>query len=528
MFIQRILKKTDTKTYSSVVLMESYREGGKVRHRVISNLSKWPESLINGFEKTLKGETVNTIADLQLSSGKSLGAITAVSQIAGRFGIIQAMGDSKQGKLALFQIAGRIISQGSRNYLANEWTKGQAVESVFKLTNFTEDDLYANLDWLSENQTAIEKKIFDFRNNKTAIKEIFLYDVTSSYLEGDKNELAQYGYNRDKKTGKKQIVIGLMTDSQGYPVTVEVFSGNTGDTKTVSNQLLKLKADFGVERVIFVGDKGMIKNAQINELTSEDYKWNYLTTITREQIQTLIKQDVIQLELFGNELVEIDDRENGTRYILRRNPVRDVEIKQIRQSKINSIISLAAEQNTYLAEHKNAKLEVALRKITTKIEKFKLKKIISCTLNDNKLNLEIDTQAQEEIEKLDGCYVVKTDVPKDIVDMKILHDRYKDLSKVEFAFRTMKTTLEKIRPIFVRKEERTRGHVFVAMVAYMIVKHITDECATLNYTREFIIESLDKINYLQYTLKDKTVNVVPQNLLPHQKDMIDKLKIELK
>src|ERR1035437_144808 len=112
----------------------------------------------------------------------------------------------------------------------------------------------------------------------------------------------------------------------------------------------------------------MIKKAQINELTNEDYKWNYLTTITREQIQTLIKQDVIQLELFGNELVEIEDRENGTRYILRINPIRDVEIKQSRQSKINSIISLAAEQNTYLAEHKNAKLEVALRKTTTKIE----------------------------------------------------------------------------------------------------------------------------------------------------------------
>jgi transposase len=124
------------------------------------------------------------------------------------------------------------------------------------------------LDWLAENQTALEKKIFDFRNNKTTIKEIFLYDVTSSYLEGDKNELAQYGYNRDKKKGKKQIVIGLMTDSDGYPITVEVFSGNTGDTTTVSNQLKKLKTDFGVERVIFVGDKGMIKNAQINELTS--------------------------------------------------------------------------------------------------------------------------------------------------------------------------------------------------------------------------------------------------------------------
>ena len=528
MFIQRILKKTAEKTYKSVVLMESYREDGKVKHRTISNLSKWPDSLVDGFEKTLKGGSVNSIVDLQLSTGVSFGAISAVSQIACRLGILSALGSSKQGKLALFQIAGRIISQGSRNYLANEWTKGQAIESVFKLTNFTEEDLYANLDWLAENQTAIEKKIFDFRNNKTAIKEIFLYDVTSSYLEGDKNELAQYGYNRDKKKGKKQIVIGLMTDSEGYPITVEVFSGNAGDTTTVSNQLNKLKTDFGVERVIFVGDKGMIKNAQINELTSDEYKWNYLTTITREQIQTLLKQDVIQLELFGNELVEVLDRENDTRYILRRNPIRKIEIKQIRESKINSITTLAQEQNTYLAEHKNAKSEVALRKVTEKIEKFKLKKIISCTIIDNKLSLEVDIKAQEEIEKLDGCYVVKTDVSKDIVDMKTIHDRYKDLAKVEFAFRTMKTTLEKIRPIFVRKEERTRGHVFVAMLAYMIVKYITDECATLNYTREFMIDSLDKISYLQYTLEQKTVNVVPQNLLPHQKEIIDMLNIEIK
>jgi len=528
MFIQRILKKTADKTYKSVLLMENYREDGKVKHRIISNLSKWPEALVDGFEKTLKGGSVSSISDLQLSTGKSFGAISTVSQIAGRLGILSALGNSKQGKLALFQIAGRIISQGSRNYLANEWTKGQAIESVFKLSNFTEDDLYANLDWLSENQASIEKKIFDYRNNKTAIKEIFLYDVTSSYLEGDKNELAQYGYNRDKKKGKKQIVIGLMTDSDGYPITVEVFSGNTGDTATVSNQLKKLKTDFGVERVIFVGDKGMIKNAQITELTSDDYKWNYLTTITREQIQTLLHQDVIQLELFGNELVEVFDRENSTRYILRRNPIRKIEIKQIRESKINTINRLFEEQNIYLAEHKNAKIEVALRKVTEKIEKLKLKKIISCAIIDNKLSLEIDTQVLEDTEKLDGCYVVKTDVPKDIVDMKTIHDRYKDLSKVEFAFRTMKTTLEKIRPIFVRKEERTRGHVFVAMLAYMIVKYITDECVALNYTREFIIESLDKISYLQYTLEQKTVNIAPHNLLEHQKEIIDMLKIELK
>jgi len=287
MFVQRIHKKTKTKTYTSVVLMENYREGKKVKHRIISNLSKWPETLVSGLEKLLKGEKVKTVADLELSVGKSFGAIQVVSEIAKRLGIKQALGNSRQSAPAMFQIAGRIISQGSRNYLANEWGKSQAVEKVFKLKNFTEDSLYDNLDWLSANQQKIERKIYEYRNNGEPIKELFLYDVTSSYLEGDKNELAAYGYNRDKKKGKKQIVIGLLTDSDGYPISVEVFDGNTGDTKTVSSQLKKLKDNFGVERVVFVGDKGMVKSSQIDEITSDEYKWNYLTTITKQQIKTL-------------------------------------------------------------------------------------------------------------------------------------------------------------------------------------------------------------------------------------------------
>lgn len=135
---------------------------------------------------------------------------------------------------------------------------------------------------------------------------------------------------------------------------------------------------------------------------------------------------------------------------------------------------------------------------------------------------------QAEQEKLDGCYAVKTNVPKEILDTKTAHDRYKDLAKVEFAFRTMKTTLEKLRPIYVRKEKRTRGHVFVAMLAYMIVKYITDKLSQLNYTRIFAIESLDKINYLEYTYQNNLLNIVPENLLKHQKEIIETLKIKLK
>lgn len=527
MFIQRIHKKTKTKTYTSVVLMENYREGGKVKHRIVSNLSRWPDNLISDFQKLLSGEKINSLSDLQFTQGKSMGAIAAIVEIAGRLGIKQALGNSKQASLALFQIAGRIITQGSRNYLANEWAKGQEIEKTLNLIDFNEDSLYDNLDWLTVNQDEIERKIFNFRSKDKAIKEVFLYDVTSSYFEGDKNELAEYGYNRDKKKGKKQIVIGLLTDKDGYPLSVEVFKGNTGDTQTVSNQLQKLKNNFGVDRVVFVGDKGMIKSAQIAEITSQEYLWNYLTTITKQQIQTLLEEDIIQLELFDNDVIEVNG-EGDVRYILRRNPIRAIEIRANRMSKIGAVKTLVATQNSYLQAHKKATTPIALKKIQDKISKLKLTKIITATSNGRIIRMVVNTIAKKEEEKLDGCYVVKTNVPKESAGTQLIHDRYKDLAKVEFAFRTIKTTIEEIRPIYVRKEARTRGHVMVAMLAYMIVKYITEELSTLNYTRKFVIESLDKINYLEYEFEGQIIHVLPQNLLPHQNEIVEMLKLKLK
>jgi len=527
MFIRRIHKKTKKKTYTTVYLTESYRENGKVKHRHISNLSKWSEEMINSLEKILKGEKIKTVKDLQLSQGKSFGAIKVILEVAKRLGIKQALGNSEQGKLALFQIAGRIITQGSRNYLANEWANLQSVEDVFNLSKFNHNDLYKNLNWLSKNQDNIEKKVFSHRNNDNPIKAIFLYDVTSSYLEGSKNELAEYGYNRDKKKGKKQIVIGLLTDDKGYPVSIEVFKGNTGDTKTVSNQLKKLKENFGVERVIFVGDKGMVKSSQIAEIESDNYKWNYLTTITKQQIRTLISEDIIQLDLFAEEMIEVKTPDN-IRYILRRNPMRAEDLKNNRQSKIDKVKSFISEQNIYLKEHKRADSQVALKKINTLISKLKLKNIIKIDVNERIIIMTSDKKAQKKAEELDGCYVVKTNVPEEDLDTQTAHDRYKGLADVEFAFRTMKTTLEEIRPIYVRKEENTRGHVFVAMLAYMIIKYITDNLSELNYSRKYIFESLDKINYLQYVHQEKIINVVPENLLPCQQKILKALKIKLK
>jgi len=527
MFIQRTQRKAKDKVYQSIVLLQNYREGSRVRHRTIATLTKWPKHIVDDLEKILKGNAVFSLDDMELSNGKSFGAIEVIRQVSHKLGIMQALGNSKQARLTMVQIAGRIIAQQSRLYIANEWVYNQAIKEVFHVDKFNEDSLYRNLDWLAENQKNIEQKIFKHRYNDKKAKSIFLYDVTSSYLEGMQNELADYGYNRDKKKGKKQIVVGLMLDSEGYPLTIEVFKGNTGDTKTVSNQLRKLKETFGVERVIFVGDKGMIKSGQIDEIISDEYKWDYLTTITKQQIRTLIKKGVIQLSLFEDEIIEVEDQD-GTRYILRKNPVRAQEQQIHRDARIERLTEFVKIQNKYLKEHPKAKTEVAIRKVKNAITKLKIGTIATVALHGRTINLSIDEQAKKKQGELDGCYVVKTHASKAVLDTKTAHDRYKDLSMVEFAFRTMKTTMEEIRPIFVRKEDRTRGHVFVVMLAYMITKYITDCVYSLGYTRKFAIESLDKIQYIKYDFKGQTIKVPPKKLSKHQEEILKAIDVELK
>jgi len=402
----------------------------------------------------------------------------------------------------------------------------QDIENIFKVSDFNEDSLYANLDWLTKHQEQIEKNIFKYRYKTEQVKEIFLYDVTSSYLEGTKNELAEYGYNRDKKKGKMQIVVGLMLDSYGYPLTIEVFEGNTSDTKTVTAQLIKLKEKFGIKRVIFVGDKGMIKSIQIDEIISDYYKWDYLTTITKAQINDLINKGILQLSLFEDEIIEIVG-ENEERYILRKNKYRAQEVSLNRGARINKAIEFVQNQTTYLKEHPKAKIEVSMKRINEKISKLKLKNIITVSLNGRVFNATINQQEVQKQGELDGCYVVKTSVPQKELSAQILHDRYKDLGLVEYAFRTMKTTMEELRPIYVRKEDRTRGHVFVVMLAYMITKYVSDKISHLGYTRKFAIESLDKIQYMEYLFKGKKMQIRPTNLPKHTKEILNALNMTI-
>ncbi|MCP4302462.1 MAG: IS1634 family transposase, partial [Gammaproteobacteria bacterium] len=257
---------------------------------------------------------------------------------------------------------------------------------VLGLEAFDENDLYRNLDWLNENQATIEDRLFRLRH-PDGKAQLFLYDVTSSYLEGTKNELAAFGYNRDGKNGKRQIVIGLLCDEVGWPLSVEVFAGNTADTSTFASQVRKVADRFGGEAVTLVGDRGMIKGPQIDALQAEDDEFHYITAITKPQIESLLTRGLFQLELFDEKVAEVHDEEEEVRYVLRRNPQRAAEMAATREDKRGAVEKLVSEQNVYLVEHPRARVDVAVRRVEQKIEKVRLSTWLSVSSEGRTLSL---------------------------------------------------------------------------------------------------------------------------------------------
>jgi Transposase DDE domain len=453
------------KTYTRHLLRESYRAHGKVLHRTIANVSHCSAAEIEAMRLALRHkddlEHLGTIQDaITLKQGLSFGAVWTVYHIARRLGIEQALGTTREGKLALWQVIARVIDQGSR-LSAVRLAMSHAACDVLGLGTFDEDALYENLDWLAGAQARIEDRLFAQRH-KTKPASLFLYDVTSSYLEGTHNALAAFGYNRDGKKGKQQIVIGLLCDEDGHPVSIEVFPGNTQDPHTFASQLAKVRARFGVQEITFVGDRGMIKGQQIEDLVQ--YGFHYITAITKPQIEKLLRQGTFQLDLFDQELAEVLADE-GLRYVLRRNPVRAQEVRESRQSKLAKFQAQVAKQNQYLTDHPRANAQGALQKLVASAKKLRISDWVELTVEDRSMTLTINASGQQEEAKLDGCYVLKTDLTPQQAKKEIVHDRYKDLASVEHAFRTCKTAHLEVRPIFLRLEERTRAHALVVMLA---------------------------------------------------------------
>lgn len=500
--------KRGGKTYRRALLRNSYRKDGKVLHDTIANLSKCNPDEIEVLKLALKNK--KTITELQIPGekvethqGLVVGAVWVLYQIAKRLGIEKALGRSTDAKLSLWMVISAVIGSVSR-LSTTRLAYSHAACDILRLDGFCEDNLYSALDWLCDNQDKIEDRLFKSRYS-TRKPNLFLYDVTSSYFEGDKNELAQYGYNRDGKKAKKQIVIGLLTDDEGYPVSCEVFEGNTKDNKTFMSQVKKVANRFGIEKVTFVGDRGMIKSAQISDLSDEDY---YITALTKPQVEKLLKEGIFQMELFEKTVCEIID--NDIRYVLRKNPVRAKEIHENRQSKLAAVQKLATDKTKYLSEHKRAKVNVARREIKKLITKLKIDKWVKVRSKDRIFYLELNEAELNEIRKFDGCYVIKTNLPSTDAAKEIIHDRYKSLAEVEWAFRTMKTTLLHIRGIYVRKANRTKAHVFVVMLAYMLAYELRKLWKDMEITIEEGISELSSLCATKVVIGKLSFQTIPK------------------
>jgi len=419
-------------------------------------------------------------------------------------------------------LIGKIVTGGSKLCIYNWLVRESAISDLLGLdmTKYKVDRFYSSLGQLQHHQIRIEKKWF--RYHKGAQRRIYLYDVTSSYVEGTQNELADYGYNRDGKRGKKQICIGLLTTEDGFPLRIQAFEGNTKDSTTVADQLLDLKKEFGVEELIFVGDRGMqiMYNLENNpELSGENI--GFITGLTHAQINSLIDRGHIELNLFKRDLAEVTV--DNMRYILSVNPeleARELFYLDNRRQRADALLENIRKSH----EKRCAKNEENLKKQQADAKKYKhlktgltlkdidgYKQRVILALNECGMDKYYDIEAidnesfrvvfnRDEFDKsrsLCGKYVVCTNVPAQNMIAEEVRGQYKNLKHAEHAFRDLKSDNISIRPIYHRKELQTRGHVLLCMFAYAIIKEMENKLFPL-------LNELNRSQKKQLSFKDLT------------------------
>ena len=530
MYIAKVPNRSSPPAY---LIRESVRKGDQVTTRTIANITDWAPERRLALERCLKGDfdQVTTGADNELHNGNCFGVLYAIKSICDRLGITEILGDDRRGKLALLLVLARVAHQGSRLSIVR-WSRYHALRETIGLAACDEDDLYDALDFLDDRHTAIEDALYRRHVHLGGIPPaLVLYDVTSSYFEGQDNELAEYGYNRDGKRGKKQIVIGLLTDPNGEPLSVSIFTGSTADPLTVATQVETLKTRFGITKVLFVGDRGMVKAHGKENLSAAGYC--ALTALTDPQVRKLLRTGIIQLAQFKANLHEIEN--DGKRLVLVRNEETLRLEQHRRKDKIASLKARIEIENTRLAAHPKATPEAACTKLTGWAKRHRITSFITVVANTEKrtLGFSIDQQCMEKDGELDGCFVLETDIAKETLVTEGVRDRYMDLTKVERDFRCMKTGLLKVRPIFLRNAARTRAHVLVTVLALKVAREmercLVSACGTTHQdpsatTLPDALESLQHWCFIALQGKSGMMTVLPR-LDEQQQRIIEALKI---
>jgi transposase len=514
MFVKRNKTRHGQKNYQSILLVRGKRVPAKrpagrpaanalppksvVIHETLANLSNLPADLIGLIEGYCRqGAEVPPAAPgapvalegpsppLPLHMGPCYGLFAAFHALAGELGIVEAVGlQTRTQRLALYLVYARLCHQGSR-LSAARFSEDHALREVLQLGRFDEDDLYAALDYLGTNQREIEMAL-ESRRPPLAAGAIFLYDVTSVYFEGQHNELADFGYNRDGKRGKKQMGAGLLTHGDGDPLSIELYRGNTADPPTFLDAVEKLKVRFGAREIAVVGDRGMIK--KLGKAALGEAGFRYVTALSDPQVRALLGKGVLQLELFDDQPAEVQGQ--GKRYILRCNPQTKAREEHRRADQWKRVKEKLTARNETVAKKRGCKAESSLRQAEALLKKYRLSRWVSVRLEGREVMWREDPDARSVAAQLDGCYVLESDLPESLANTQAVHDRYLDLTKVERDFRTIKTTLLKIRPVFLRKAIRTRGHALATLLALKLAREVDRRVAPLGLTVEDAVERL--------------------------------------
>jgi len=472
------------KVYSSHLLRRSYREGDKVKNETVGNLSHLPDHVVELIRQALKGEALVPVAEaFQINTSSPHGHVQAVRMAMRQLGFedLVASHPGPERALVLAMVAARILEPQTKLSTTRWWHTSTLAED-FGVAEATEDDLYAAMDWLLARQEAIEKKLVARHLNEGSL---VLYDLSSSYFEGETCPLAKLGHNRDGKKGKLQVNYGLVTDSRGCPVALSVFEGNTSDSVTLLPEVRKLQERYGLKRVAMVGDRGMISAKAIEELRkTEGLDW--ITALKSAQIRELVEGGHLQLGLFDERnLFEIAHPDfPGERLVACRNP----ELAKSRARKRRSLLDATVKElETVQGMVERGALreqgEIGVR-VGRVINKYKVAKHFALDIGEGSFAFRVLEDQVAAEARLDGIYVIRTSMAEKLLTAEDAVRSYKLLSNVERAFRSMKTIDLKVRPIHHRLADRVRSHIFLCMLAYYVEWHMREAWRPLLFADE--------------------------------------------
>jgi transposase len=482
MYISRPRKKQGNKTYTTTLIRESYREKGKVKTRTICNITNLDPQLILMIENYLKGNKGEfNLSDLELGSSVEYAGSFVIKQFAAQLGLDKIISAKKTQwrEDILAVITGRILYQGSKLSLINKYKDSVIWELAGHEHNSRPDvkkNCYQPMDMLIQRKNRIDIKLAKKHLTDGCI---VLYDMTNTWLEGEyeNSEIITYGKPKGGKRGYKQVAIGLLTDKDGCPVAVEVFKGSTSDQTTVLDQIKKISKKYGISNAVFVGDRGMLTQKRIEEVQKTDFK--IITAMTHKEMRGLVDKESLQLDLFDEmNITEVIDSENpDMRYMLCKNENEMVKERATREALISKVSALSTKKA--LVKRKRDPLKVAAS-VGRIFEKKRVEKFFNWSVGERgelEWSLKEDVIAKEA--ELDGCYVIKTDVDKEILDKEEVVNCYRGLQKVEQAFKNMKTVALELRPLYHKSDERIESHIFIVMLAYYIQWHMMQKLKPL-------------------------------------------------